>query len=138
MSRIFFLLMTIVIVSVSCSEPSGKKKEEFKYEKSKETVEEIEKKNPLKFIVVEVKNKKNLIGQSVVKGVVRSKASVAVYKDIVLRVSFISETGAVLENDEETMHEYLRPGASIEFKSKFFPPKETHQVLVSVISAKAE
>ena len=132
------LIFSSICLFASCSETAKEKKETVQYQQSKETIKQIEKKHPLRFIQVESEDKKNIIGQRVVKGSIVSKATVAVYKDIVIRISFKAATGALLESDQETINELLKPGTSIDFKSKFFPPKGTEQVFVSVISAGVE
>jgi len=134
----FVLIFAGLIFLFSCSDAAKEKKESVQYQQSKETIEQIEKKHPLRFIQVESEDKKNIIGQRVVKGSIASKATVAVYKDIVIRISFKAATGALLESDQETINELLKPGTSVDFKSKFFPPKGTEQVSVTVISAGVE
>ena len=133
--RMIPLFFTMIGV-VSCSESGKKDKKIDKYQESKMTIEQIEKKNPVRFLSVEGTDKHNLIGQTVVKGEVTSKATVAVYKDIVVKISFLSKTGVKLEEDEEVVYEELKPGTSISFKSKFFAPKGTGDVKMTISGAK--
>jgi len=136
--RTALLMLVLLPIFSACNEKSKEKNETVRYEKSKETIEEVEKKHPLRFIQVEAEDKKNLIGQRVVKGKIINRATLATYKDIVIRISFKAATGTVLEADQETINELVQPGDSVEFKSKFYPPKGTKQVSVSVISASVE
>ena len=95
-----------------------------------------EKKNPAQFITVSLNDKRNLVGQTVIKGSLGNGASVATYKDIELQLSFYSKTGALLEQNIETIYETLPPGKSVTFKSKYFAAKGTDSVAVKVITAK--
>jgi len=106
------------------------------YETSKMTISEIEAKNPKKFLKVEGRDKHNLIGQTVVKGKISNTATVIVYKDVTIKISFFSKTGSLLEEDEETIYNEVKPGETLEFKSKFFAPKGSSDVKLNLINAK--
>jgi hypothetical protein len=107
-----------------------------KYEEKKETLEEMEKKDPVRFLSVSSHDKKNLLGQTVVKGTLKNKASVASYKDVEVELSFYSKTGALLEKDNETIYETIDPGKDADFKTKYFAPKGTDSVVLKVVGAK--
>jgi hypothetical protein len=134
MIAIFFLGM---IASCNLAEKNKEEKKKQSYEASKKTIEEIERESPLKFVSVVGKDKKNIIGQTVVKGTIINKATTVAYKNFSIRVSFYSKTGTLLEEDEETIMEQVGPGDEIEFKSKFFAPKDAEEVKLKVVSAKA-
>jgi len=106
------------------------------YERSKEDLAETEKKSPQRFLKVEGSNKRNLVGQTVIKGKLYNNARIVTYKDIELKLSFYSKTGALLEEDRETIYESINPGGGKTFKSKYFTPKGTDSVAMQVISAK--
>jgi hypothetical protein len=131
---IFFLSM---ITSCNLAEKNKEEKKKQSYEASKKTIEEIERESPLKFVSVVGKDKKNIIGQTVVKGTIINKATTVAYKNFSIRVSFYSKTGTLLEEDEETIMEQVGPGDEVEFKSKFFAPKDAEEVKLKVVSAKA-
>lgn len=115
---------------------SGKKD---KYEEAKEDLGETEKKNPVRFLTAFVKkDKKNLWGQTVVKGALKNNATVASYKDVEIELSFFSKTGALIGKENETIYEILTPGKEADFKTKYFAPKETDSVALRVVSAKSE
>lgn len=124
-----------VLALFSCSGKADKKAADD-YEKGKISMEEVEQKNPKRFLSVSGKNKKNILGQTVIKGVVKSSAKIVSYKDVEIKLSFFSKTGALLEEDRETVYETIAPGAEVDFKSKYFAPKGTDSVGFQVISAK--
>jgi len=126
--------MTGLMACSSSDKKAGKEKD--KYEQTKETLEETEKKNPARFLTVSGHDRRNLIGQTVIKGTLTNKARVATYKDIDIELSFYSKTGALLEKDHEVIYETLSPGASADFKSKYFAPKGTDSVALKVTGAK--
>jgi len=132
-------LCSLVLASffiISCNNSNDEKKTANTYEKVKLTVEEIEKKNPERFLSATGYEKKNLIRQTVVKGTIVNNAKMVSFKDIDIKLSFYSKTGALLEEDHEMIYETIAPGDSKSFKTKFFAAKGTDSVAVKVVSAK--
>ncbi len=129
-------LMAVLFVS-ACHSKKDSNARQDNYETSKMTIEEIEQKKPLRFLSVDGKNKKNLIGQTVVKGQIHSTASVVSYKDIDVKLSFYSKTNALLEEDHEIIYETIGPGEELSFKSKYFAPKGTSRVELKIDGASA-
>ena len=131
-------LVLVTAIAISACNSSDKKTGEVKdkYEQTKETLEQAEKKNPARFLTVTGKDKRNLLGQTVVKGTLNNKATIASYKDVEIQLSFYSKTGALLEEDKETIFETVAPGRSADFKTKYFAPKGTDSVVLKVIGAK--
>ncbi len=135
--KIIFKIFTTIIILTACNwSKQDATKEEKNYEKVKETLEETEKKKPIKFIKVEGEKKKNLIGQTVVRGTIINNAKIVTFKDVDVKLSFYSKTGVVLEEDHETIYENIAPGATAKFKSKYFTPKGTDSVGFEVMEAK--
>lgn len=106
-----------------------------KYESTKETLAEIEQKTPERFLSVTGTKRKNVIGQTVIKGKILNKARVVTFKDVGIRLYFYSKTGALLERDDEVIYEKIAPGNEINFKSKFFVPKGADSLALEIISA---
>jgi hypothetical protein len=134
-------ILAIALLALSACSSSDKKssdKVNDQYEKTKEDLGETEKKNPDRFITVTGHDKRNLIGQTVVKGTLNNNAKISSFKDVDLEISFYSKTGALLEKDKETIYETLAPGDSKNFKTKYFAPKGTDSVALKVTGAKVE
>lgn len=106
------------------------------YEKAKESLEEKEKKNPASFLRATGADKRNLLGQTVVKGNIYNNAKIVAFKDVEIRMDFFSKTGALLEQDRVTVYETVNPGGSKSFKTKYFAPKGTDSVAMTVTGAK--
>lgn len=137
MKRLPVFILSSTVLLFSCT--NGTKydvKASDKYEHSKEELSETEKKYPARFLKVSGSDKKNLLGQTVVKGTLFNNAKIVSFKDVELKLSFYSKTGALLEQDQEVIYETVEPGGSKSFKTKYFTPKGTDSVAMEVVSAK--
>lgn len=130
------VLFILILALLGACHSADHKFDTTTYEKAKESLEEKEKKNPEQFIVVSSSDKKNLIGQTVIRGTVNNKASVCTYKDVEIKISFFSKTGVLLEENKETIYEVVPPSNSVKFKSKYFAPKGTGNMTITVLDAK--
>ncbi len=140
MKKVIPVLIMLSFVFSACGgdDKMDEAKAKDKYEQTKESLEETEKKNPKRFLSVEGSDKKNLLGQRVIKGTVSNKATVASFKDVDIELTFYSKTGALLERDHEVVYETIAPGSSENFKTKYFAPKGTDSVAMKVVGAKNE
>lgn len=137
MKNLFVLVIAcLCIVACNSNEAKKVKSEEDSYRLAKESLEEKEKKSPDNFLIIKGSDRQNLLGQTVVKGIVTNKATVVSYKDIDVKLDFYSKTGTLLETDKETVYEIINPGESKNFKTKYFAPKGTDSVALNVIRAK--
>lgn len=136
--KIVFASLSLALLAIACnSEANESKKQADRYEQTKLSLEEMEKQSPAKFLSVTESDKKNLLGQRVVKGKITNNARMASFKDVEIKVAFYSKTGVLLQEDVETIYETLAPGATASFKSKYFAAKGTDSVALKVVSAKA-
>ena len=137
--RTCFILLTafsIILYSCNADETQNKTSDQESYKITKESLLKKEIKNPESFLIVAGHDKRNILGQTVVKGIISNKAKVAVFKDVDIKLSFYSKTRALLETDKETVFEVLQPGESKDFKTKYFAPKGTDSVALEVLGAK--
>ena len=132
MKKIFCLLFIIVILS-SCSS-DAKKSEEQTYTEQKESLEQKEKKNPLHFLNVTGDNKKNIIGQTVIRGTLYNKATVVAYKDVRVKMLCYKD-GKMVEEHEDVIDDVLKPNSEKEFKTRYRLSKGTDSIYLSVMSA---
>jgi hypothetical protein len=138
MRKLLFVMLLATAFLPACKSNNSKVSAEDKdnYEKGKLTLEQIEKKDPVQFLMVTGKDKRNLLGQTVIKGTITSRAKIVSYKDIDIKLSFFSKTGALLEEDHEIVYETIGPGNSSDFKSKYFAPKGSDSVALKVVGAR--
>lgn len=137
MKRYFLIAYILGIAFTACTSSEQKEKQsQDKYESSKLSLEELEKQSPVQFLSVTGTDKKNILGQTVVKGKVTNKAKMVTFKDVDVKLFFYSKTGTLLQEDQEMVYESIAPGASVNFKSKYFAPKGTDSISMKVVSAK--
>ena len=137
MKKIISVIFCGTLIFYSCNSSEDKEnKNQEKYENSKLSLEEIEKKSPADFLTVTGTEKKNIIGQTVVKGKIYNNAKIVTFKDVDIKLFFYSKTGALLQEDQEKIYETITPGSSVSFKSKYFSPKGTDSIAMKVIKAK--
>ncbi len=132
--KLALMFLCSVLLFACNSENAVKEKES--YDVTKNSLLKKEEKNPSAFITVTGNSKKNIVGQTVVKGTLVNKASIATYKDVNIQLDFYSKTKALLETDKETIFEIINPGESQDFKTKYFAPKGTDSVGLQVLGAK--
>jgi hypothetical protein len=138
MKKIIPGLMIAAVFFAACNSNEKNAGAKDKYEQTKESLEQTEKKNPKRFLTVDGHDKRNLLGQTVIKGTISNKATVARYKDVDVELTFFSKTGALLEKDHEVIYETIAPGSSTNFKTKYFAPKGTDSVAMKIVGAKVE
>ena len=134
--RVLLTAFSIILFSCSGDEAQKKSTEQESYKVTKASLLKKEVKSPQTFLVVGGHDKRNMLGQTVVKGIITNRATVAVFKDVDIKLSFYSKTRALLETDKETVFEVLQPGESKNFKTKYFAPKGTDSVALEVLGAK--
>jgi major membrane immunogen (membrane-anchored lipoprotein) len=132
------MMLSFVLAACNGDEKTDEAKAKDKYEQTKETLEQTEKKNPKRFLSVEGYDRKNLLRQTVIKGTITNKATVAKYKDVDVEISFFSKTGALLQKDHEVVYETVAPGNSISFKTKTSAPTGTDSIALKIYGAKNE
>ena len=138
MKKMIFFLLIPTAIFFSCNSDSAinAQKEKDSYELMKEGLLKKEQKDPASFLSVAGSNRKNIFGQTVVRGNITNKSTMAIFKDIELKLSFYSRTRALLETDKETIFDVLHPGENKNFKTKYFAPKGTDSVGLEVVGAK--
>jgi hypothetical protein len=138
MKKLIAVAFLFAAVSACKDEKKETKFDTKTYEQVKETLADKEKKNPARFLTVNSRHRGNLIGQTVVIGTLTNNATVSWYKDVELHLSFYSKTGVKLDEGIETVYEEIPPGKTVKFKTKYFSPKGTDSVGVSVSKAVGE
>lgn len=129
----FMVLFSMFLLA--CNSDNAVKEKEI-YNVTKNSLLKKEEKDPAAFIIVKGNSKKNIVGQTVIKGTLVNKASIATFKDVDIKLSFYSKTKALLETDKETIFEIINPGETQDFKTKYFAPKGTDSVGLQVLGAK--
>jgi hypothetical protein len=132
MKKLFSICLLFVWFSCKNDE---KKFDNVSYEKQKESIEQKERKNPLRFLVVEGDSKKNIIGQTVVKMNIKNTATVVTYKNVRVKMLFYDKEGNVFENHEEVLEKQISPGEKQKIKSKYFAQRKTDSIAFTIMAA---
>ena len=128
-----YLLVLLSFTGCSSEEEAAAENEES-YVAQKKSITTKEQKHPLKFLSVKGDDKKNLIGQTVIRGTIVNNASIVAYKDV--RVKMLCyKNGVMAEEHEDVIDEVVKPNASINFKTKYRLPKGTDSIALSVMNA---
>jgi hypothetical protein len=138
MKKLLVVMTVLAALSACKNDKKDAKFDNKSYEQVKESLAEKEQKNPAKFLVISNRDRKNLIGQTVVIGTIANRATVCWYKDVELHLSFFSKTGVKLDEGMETVYENIAPGQTVKFKTRYFAPKGTDSVAVAVNKATAD
>lgn len=143
-------IITVCLISFSCNEKSERPKtaEELKLELALQ-----EEENPTQYIqTIDVTMKENKIQTrnatlfrsskhkidgSIISGTIKNSATIAKFKDVVLTVSFMSQTGTVIEQKDYVIYEFYQPKSSKPFELKVYEPSATEKFNVEVKNAVA-
>ncbi len=108
------------------------------YEEKVMTVEEIERSQPAKFLIADGKYKENIWGNKIkVNGVITNTATVASYKDAVVRVTYFTKTKTELGSKDYKIYEHFPPHSTIKFDLKIENYKDVNTIGWEVIQAEA-
>ncbi len=129
----YFFSILLVLLNAACGGAEDKKATQ-NYEQAKESLKDKETKNPLKFLSVSGDNKKNLIGQTVIRGNITNSATVITYKDIRIKMVCYKD-GQMEEEHEDVIDDMVKPVTTKAFKTKYRLPKGTDSIALSVMSA---
>jgi hypothetical protein len=95
--------------------------------------------NPKNYLSVEYDlTYKVLSGQDKITGTIYNTATMATFKDVVLTVSYSTETNTSLGKENYVIYDYVYPGSSIPFTIKTYSPQGTKKIGVTIKSAKSE
>lgn len=115
---------------LSLSEPPPKTEAELK-----EELRQREMQNPKKYISTDLTWRINLVGETVIEGTLTNNATMATFKDPVLRVRWLSKTNSVMRESTYPVYEFLGARQSIRCKLKVHGPRKASDVSVVVESA---
>lgn len=69
------------------------------------------------------------------EGYISNSATIASFKDIVVRVSYISGTGTIIDNTDFVVYDFVPANDAISIKQKVYAPEGTSNYEVSIVSA---
>ncbi len=109
------------------------------YQEKVMSVEEVERSQPVNFLVADGKYNENLWGDKLkVHGTITNKATVATYKDAVVRITYYSKTKTELGSKEYTIYETFPPNTTSNFELKIDNFTDVNSINWDVVSAVAK
>jgi len=128
---LFFLLIA------SC-DSANNQHPSVKYEEKKQSLEEMERDSPLKFLKVKGDFHNNFVNQTVVEGEITNHATLVSYKSIQLQIIFKDKEGATIEKQKQVIDDVVKPNSSDDFKVKISHVKDANSVVVDIVGAVAD
>jgi len=133
MKTIIYTLTFLTLLS-SCNSNNGNSSET--YVQKVKTVEEIERSQPTNFLSADGNYNENFWGDKIkVHGVIKNKATVAIYKDAVVRVTYYSKTKTALGSNDYTIYEMFPPHSEVPFELKIDNYKDVNSIGWEVVKA---
>jgi len=110
--------------------------DEASYEEKVMSVEEEELSQPTKFLNAGGTYNENLLGNKLkVHGEITNRATVARFKDAVVRITYYSKTKTVLGSKDYTIYEIFAPNSTTNFELKIDNYQDVYSIGWEVISA---
>jgi hypothetical protein len=107
------------------------------YQEKVQTVEQTEKLNPVRFLEADGTYRENFLGDKLkVKGTIKNSATVATYKDAVVRVTYYSKSKTNLGSEDYTIWDVFPPQKTKGFELKIKNYNNVKAIGWDVVSAK--
>ena len=91
--------------------------------------------HPVSYISTKFSWWKNLVGETVIEGTLTNNATMAPFKDPVLRVTWLSKTNTPMRVSSYPVYEYLGPRQSVPYKLKVHGPRKAESINLAIESA---
>ena len=128
----------LVVNNINSNSGSGIRTGGDTYQEKVMTVEEIERSKPTNFLTASNKYKENLWGDQIkVRGIIKNTATIATYKDAIVRVTYYSKTKTKLGSKEYSIYETFPPHSEVKFELKIENYKDVNSIGLEVIQATA-
>jgi hypothetical protein len=91
--------------------------------------------NPTKYLVKNIKTRKNIVGKTVIEGTIANTSPSMVFKDIAIDVTYRSKTDASISIQRFIVYEVVQPGKKVPFKFKAKSPEGTKSFSTELVNA---
>ena len=138
MKKVFLSLITITLLTTSCGSSSSAEARPKTPEQLKMELVAHEQLEPLTYLTVdatmrsdEVKTRDEGLFHdaeyspdgNTIHGTIKNSATMAKFKDIVITVTFYSQTETAIETKDYVIYEFFAPNTTKKFDLKVYPPK---------------
>ena len=111
----FGIKVLVALVNSGGDSDSGKET----YQEKVMTIEEIERSQPTKFLIASGNYNENFWGTKYeIHGTIKNTATVATYKDAVIKVKYYSKTETEMGSNSYTLYEVFTPQSTVNFEVK--------------------
>lgn len=132
------IVIIVMLVNGNFSSDNGVRVNTETYQEKVMTVEEIERSQPTNFLTASGNYNENFWGTKIkVHGEINKNATVANYKDAVVKVTYYSKTKTELGSEKYTIYETFPPNSTTEFELKIENYKDVNSIGWKVESATA-
>lgn len=126
------LVIVLSVLDVDSSDGQGNES----YQQKVMTVLQMEFSEPTKFLTADGEYNQNFWGDKIkVHGEIHNTATVANYKDALVKVTYYSKTNTVLGNEEYTIYEKFPPHSTVKFELSIENYKDVSTIGWDVINA---
>ncbi len=129
-------ITTLFIATVLLTSCNNGGSSSSSYQDKKMSLEDQEKQNPTEFLSASGTYHPTLFGNKMkINGTVTNKATIATYKDVTVKVRYISKTDSDIGSGEYTIYDFFPPNQTKEFEIKIEVPNGTEKLGWDVVSA---
>jgi len=130
------LIATIVNNNLHIGDSGSTNTDTQTYEEKVMTVEEIERSQPTNFLMADGNYNESFWGDKIkVHGIIKNTATVASYKDAIVRITYYSKTKTELGSKEYTIYDVFPAQSEVKFELKIENYKDVHSIGWDVITA---
>jgi hypothetical protein len=132
-----FLLSFLLLFITSCHPgQSSSQANQESYQEKVMSVQEVEASQPVNFLTADGTYNSNFWGDKLrVHGKITNRATVATYKDAVVRITYYSKTKTELGAKEYTIYDFFPPNSVKNFELKIENYKDVNSIGWDVVSA---
>lgn len=133
-------LASLILVITSCNSGGARADAEPQnYQEKVMSVQEIENSQPANFLSAGGTYNESFFGDKLkVHGVIKNSATVATYKDAIVRITYYSKTKTELTSRQYTIYDFFPPHSEKHFELKIENYKDVSSIGWDVLEAKAE
>jgi hypothetical protein len=111
-------------------------KDSGSYYEQKMTIEQTENSDPLRFLSVDGKYNESFWGTKFkLQAKITNRATIADYKDIVVKITYYSKTKSVIGNEDYTIYQIFKPNKITDFKLDVKNYKDVNSIGLELVSA---
>ena len=135
---VVILIIIFVIGYLTTKESAVTNITQQSYQEKVMTIEEIERSQPTNFLTASGNFNENFWGTKIkVHGEINNTATVATYKDVVVKVTYYTKTKTELRSEKYTIYETFPPNSKTKFELKIEKYKDVNSIGCEVQSASA-